>query len=103
MADEQEAREHHYVPRLYLKGFAGDDMMLTVIDRRWGSIKRKSPSAVFWTRDYYRVESLEGAKPTAFEDAFAKLENKAAPVLGEILSASTLPSVDTQNRPLMDT
>ncbi len=94
MADEQEARDHHYVPRLYLKGFAGDDGMLTIIDRRWGSIRRKSPRAVFWTRDYYRVEGVEGGgNPTAFEDAFANLENKAAPVLRQILSTATLPAV----------
>jgi len=101
MTDEQEPRDHHYVPRLYLKGFTGDDGMMTVVNRKWGTIKRKSPRAVFFQRDYYRVEDGEDGRPTAFEDAFAELENRAAPVLQRIIATGTLPSAESSEYALL--
>lgn len=92
MAQAQEARKHHYVPRFYLRRFADAQEMLTVVDRRFGVLKRKSPSAVFWALDYYRVEGDEGTDPTAWETAFGKLEDRAAIVLDEIGQRRRLPA-----------
>jgi hypothetical protein len=92
LTQPQEARKHHYVPRFYLKRFADADDMLTVVDRRFGTVKRKSPSAVFWEIDYYRVDGDEGTDPTAWETAFGKLEDRAALVLNQVDQQRRLPA-----------
>ncbi|MGV7188218.1 DUF4238 domain-containing protein [Xanthomonas axonopodis] len=36
-------KRQHFLPRFYLKGFTGDDQLLSVYDRTTGQVRRQSP------------------------------------------------------------
>ena len=80
-----EPRQHHYVPRFYLRGFtdsAREDGQLWVHDRKLDRRYPSNPANVARERDFNRVDLPEG-DPNAVEAAFAALENRAAPIFAE--------------------
>lgn len=80
LGDMPTARNHHYLPQAYLKGFTrsgGKKSKLQVLD----IIRRKAfetiPRNVGGIRDFNRIE-LEGHDPDAFENALSKFEGEVS-------------------------
>lgn len=76
------ARNHHYVPQCYLKGFAHyrEKPKVFVIDGKTEKTFSTHPQNVAQERDFHRVD-IEGHEPDALENAFARVESEIAPAL----------------------
>jgi hypothetical protein len=87
-------RKHHYVPKLYLKGFSSDGTKSGTLhvhdlesNRQWES----SPEKAACERDFYALEAAgEGAG--ALEKFLGDIENLVAPVILEIIQSGKIPS-----------
>ncbi len=86
------ARNHHFVPQYYLKGFAkpcSKNGKLTVFDLK----ERKSfvtrPRNVAARRDYNRIE-IEGQNPNAVESKLAELEALGDQAFRRIIAARSI-------------
>lgn len=93
MAD---ARNHHYVPQTYLRGFShglGRQAKIFAVDLE----RRKSfPTHVrnvASSRDFNRIEA-DGLDPNALEKAYGDFENQAGLALRRIASAKSLANFD---------
>jgi hypothetical protein len=90
----QVARRHHFVPEFYLAGFTGagsKDDFLYALDRVTLKQWKARPAELAHQRDFYRID-LPGVPPDAIEQAFAKFEARAAPVIERIVETRTIPS-----------
>ncbi|WP_066212851.1 DUF4238 domain-containing protein [Blastomonas sp. CCH5-A3] len=90
------ARNHHFVPQYYLKGFAkprSKDGKLTVFDLkdRKGFVTR--PRNVAARRDYNRIE-IEGQDPNIVESKLAELEALGDQAFRRIISARSIEDSD---------
>lgn len=77
------ARNHHYVPQCYLRGFARNrskKAQLFVVDLREGKAFPTRPRNVAAQRDYNRIE-IPGKDPNLVEEGYAEFEAKLAPAL----------------------
>src|SRR5215813_3574148 len=77
------ARKHHYVPQLYLSGFANAAGQLYAVNARDRKSFRTTPENVAAERDFNTVEA-EGIPPDALEKELAKLESEIAPGIKRI-------------------
>lgn len=78
-----EARNHHWVPQCYLKGFArspSKNAQLFVADAKTGRSFLTSPRNVASARDFNRVDAV-GIDPGHVEAGYADFEGLAAPAL----------------------
>lgn len=78
-----EARNHHYVPQCYLKGFARNrskNSQLYVVDGKMSKAFPTTPRNVAAQRDFNRVE-IPGEDPNLIEASYADFEAKVAPAL----------------------
>ena len=90
------ARNHHFVPQYYLKGFAkprSKDGKLTVFDLkdRKGFVPR--PRNVAARRDYNRIE-IEGQDPNVVESKLAELETLGDQAFRRIIAAGSIEDGD---------
>jgi hypothetical protein len=90
------ARQHHWIPQCYLKGFARNrtkNGKLTVFDlhleREFETIARNVGGA----RDFNKME-IEGASPDAIEQSLSQLETKFDKVLFQVIQNNSLPTGD---------
>jgi hypothetical protein len=84
-------RRHHYLPVVYLTGFASSvDAPLSVIGTD-GHRRSTRPSALAFEKDLYRVEDVPGVDPNDFEKDFANLEGMFATVVRRISETDALP------------
>src|SRR5437868_8540835 len=78
-----EARNHHWVPQCYLKGFAksaSKNAQLYVVDQLTRRAFMASPRNVASARDFNRVNAA-GVAPNHVEDGYAHFESQAAQAL----------------------
>jgi hypothetical protein len=90
----QVARKHHFVPEFYLAGFTvsgSKDDYLYAFDQVTLKQWKARPAELAHQRDFYRID-LPGVSPDAIEQAFAKFEARAAPVIARISETLTVPS-----------
>ncbi|MDR6632471.1 hypothetical protein J2X72_001255 [Phyllobacterium sp. 1468] len=94
-----EARNHHFVPQGYLRGFSHGvkrQAQLFVVDR----IKRKAYTSavrnVAGQRDFNRVE-IEGVGPNDVEHFYAKIEGEVALAIKRIAAEESLTRPNTQD------
>ena len=87
------ARNHHYVPQFYLKGFLDPNLQgepLHVVDK----INRRhfvsTPRRVAWKRDFNRV-NIPGQPIDEVEKLFAEIDGEVNRVLKEVVENATLP------------
>lgn len=82
------ARNHHFVPQCYLKGFARhrNKPKVRVIDLRQRKTFETNPKNIAAERDFNRVE-IAGHPPDAIEAAFSRFESQLAPALDRIIAA----------------
>lgn len=77
------ARNHHYVPQCYLKGFARSrsrDAQLYVVDAARRHAFTTTPRNVAAQRDFNRIE-VPGHDPNLIETSYAEFEARLAPML----------------------
>ena len=85
------ARQHHYVPQCYLKGFVADreKPKLFVVDAKQRHSFSTSPAKVAVERDFNRID-IDGYAPDALENAFSKFEADLNQALKRIVAARSI-------------
>lgn len=86
------ARQHHWIPQCYLKGFARNrskNSKLSVLDLTNREFFETCPRNVGGKRDFNRVD-IEGVSHDAVENALAPLEGRLDRVLEEINETGSL-------------
>lgn len=75
-------KRHHYIPEFFIKGFTGDDKMVSIFNKETGKLDntRKSPKQVFfeWNRNTFNIngedndfiEKLYQLGETKFSDTY---------------------------------
>jgi hypothetical protein len=84
-----EPKGHHYVPAMYLRGFAGAKGQLFAINRAEDKWFRTSPDNVAKKKHFNRVE-VPRMDPNALEKALSEFEGEVAPALERIKDAKSL-------------
>lgn len=90
------ARNHHFVPQYYLKGFAkprSKNGKLTVFDLAGRKSFVTRPRNVAARRDYNRIE-IEGQDPNAVESKLAELEALGDQAFRRIIAAQSIEDRD---------
>lgn len=85
------ARQHHYVPQCYLKGFVKhrEKPKLFVIDAKERRPFRTTPANVAVERDFHRID-VEGFPADALENAFSRFESELSQALERIIAARSI-------------
>ena len=67
---------HHYIPRLYLKGFVSKSGRLSVFDKKYGKFKKDqaTPKTVFFEKHRNTIK-IKGVKTNIIENLYSGLEN----------------------------
>ena len=87
------ARNHHYVPQFYLRGFLDSNLRgegLHVIDKMDRRHFVSTPRRVAWERDFNRV-NIPGQPIDEVEKLFAEIDGEVNRVLKEVVENATLP------------
>ena len=88
------AKRHHYVPQFYLRYFASDAGQKTptfwVYDKAGGEPRQQPPVNTAVEGHFYSFETEEG-RDDRIEEALARLEAAAKPILDHWLSAGVRP------------
>ena len=87
------ARNHHYLPQCYLKGFAkspNKKSKLYVVDTKTGKSFCTCPRNIGAERDFNTVD-LDGHPPDVIEKIFSRFETDAAKVLDNIRTHLDMP------------
>jgi len=90
------ARNHHFVPQYYLKGFArprSKDGTLTVFDLKARKSFTTRPRNVAARRDYNRIE-IEGQDPNVIESKLGLIEAEADQAFRRIINARSTDNPD---------
>lgn len=93
-----EARNHHYVPQSYLRGFAdgiGRKAKVRVIDLDEMKVFPTNVRNIASNRDFNRLDDVEGLEPNALEDRYAILEGKAAAAIQNIAATRKFEGEDS--------
>jgi hypothetical protein len=87
------ARQHHFLPECYLKGFTRGGGQLFALDLKKREFYFASPKKLGKQRDFNRVDA-DGLDPDALEKALAKFEGQLAPALKRVCSGQSLSDND---------
>lgn len=85
----REPRQHHYIPRFYLSGFADPDIFarnsreVLWVYERGKAIRRSSPEKEAKQRDYYAFAE-NGLKNVEVEIRLGEIEALAAPIISDL-------------------
>jgi hypothetical protein len=99
MSDKPIKKNHHYIPKSHLANFTKKgkvDSALWVFDTVTGKQWETKPGSVAIKKNLYTVDVSE-ERPDIFEDIFAEIENKAAPIIREICRSHIMPTGDDYN------
>ncbi|MCK5114603.1 MAG: DUF4238 domain-containing protein [Phycisphaerae bacterium] len=86
-------RKHHYVSQFYLRGFTSDNNKkngLYVLDLESGNQWKSTSKDVACERDFYMLD-FDGDDAIALEKWFSDVENRAAPVISQIIESGIIP------------
>lgn len=85
------ARQHHYVPQCYLRGFTKNRAkpQLFALDAKERRTFRTTPENVAVERDFHRID-VEGLPLDALEQAFSGFEGELSQALGRIVEARSI-------------
>ena len=67
------SRRHHYLPQMYLRGFADDDELLWVFDRKNNTYIHQGILKTAVKKDFYTVVGPDGQKTDAVEQMLANI------------------------------
>lgn len=88
-------KKHHYVPKMYMRLFGGDDDRVGVFVLETGKFVPAAPIGGHAFKDYFY------GKDPSTELALGRLENKVAPVLRELAGGGRPPSVGSELHELL--
>lgn len=85
------ARNHHYVPRCYLKGFAENPRKpkLFVVDAKEKRTFTTATTNIAAERDFHRI-NVDGLPIDALENAFSKFESELSLALERIITVRSI-------------
>lgn len=86
-------KRHHYVPQFYLEGFVDprNQPYIWVYEKGNSEIRKAKAENIAFEKHYYSFTKPSGEKDTeTFENAFADLESRAAPILEKIKKEEAL-------------
>jgi hypothetical protein len=85
------ARQHHYIPQCYLKGFVEDRKKpkLFATDIRARKSFSTHPKKVACERDFHRID-MEGLAPDILENSFSVFETELDQALRRIVAARSI-------------
>lgn len=88
-------RRHHYLPQFYLRNFVGSAGRIWVYPKVGGKAVRASARDFGLEKDYHTFTRKDGVKDrTTIEEAFADIENQAAPTIRKIIGKKSLSAID---------
>jgi len=80
------SRQHHYVPKAYLRRWTEHDGMLRRIDTGTGELERRHPTATCRLRHFYQVTGPEGRGHNQVEQILSVLDTELARLLASLVS-----------------
>lgn len=95
MAKEGAAKQQHYVPQYYLRGFVNERKMLYVVDRLEEKFFRV-PTIAAGGQKYFNLTSSR-VNPFSAEEALQEMEDKVAPALERVKDAQSLANENDRN------
>lgn len=96
MAKEGAAKQQHYVPQYYLRGFVNEKRHIYVVDRPKEKFFRV-PTVAAGGEKYFNLLTENRVNPFAAEEALQELENKVAPALERVKAAQSLKDENDRN------
>lgn len=92
MGIHSKAKNHHYVPQVYLKNFSkqnNNEYQINVIDKKKGGLYKANIKNVSCEKNYNRVENLEN--PNYWEEYYSQnIENELNMFFGNLIASATL-------------
>jgi hypothetical protein len=78
---------HHFIPRLHLQHFVGNDPkgQVWTYDAQTGRVWSAIPEETAVQTHFYSAENPDGTMDTRLEEAISKVEGAAAPVYDRLL------------------
>src|SRR5947207_15973799 len=67
------SRRHHYLPQMYLRGFADSDKLVWVYDRKNNTFIHQGILKTAVKKDFYTVTDKSGKKTDAVEQMMANI------------------------------
>lgn len=92
-------KNHHYVPKMYLKNFAtgeGRKASLVAIELESGKLFKPRLRRIASETDFNRID-IDGEDPYAVEKALSEVESEISPALEEVIAARRFPSDEHRN------
>jgi hypothetical protein len=92
-------KNHHYVPKMYLKNFAtgeGRKASLVAIELENGKLFKPRLRRIASETDFNRID-IDGEDPYAVEKALSEVESEISPALEEVIAARRFPSDEHRN------
>jgi Protein of unknown function (DUF4238) len=89
VAKDGAAKQQHYVPQYYLRGFVNERKQLYVVDRPEAKFFRVPTKAVGGEK-YFNLLTGSRVNPFAAEEALQELEDKVAPALERVKATQSL-------------
>jgi hypothetical protein len=83
-------KAHHFIPRLHLQHFAGNDPpgQVWTYDAKTGKVWSAIPEKTAVGTHFYSAENPDGTMNTRIEEALSKIEGTAAPVYDTLLQGA---------------
>lgn len=90
------AKKHHYIPVFYQKGFADDENLLWVFDRKLRTYKHLHPKVLCREEDLYAVEPKDGGTKDRRVEThiLSPIDNAAAPIIQRLTRGVLLDTED---------
>jgi hypothetical protein len=86
----QGPKRHHYLPRFYQEGFAGDDECVAVYDREKGASSRQQPVNTAVIGHYYTMTDEEGRKRFEIEQCLSQIEGDASQIMRKLIAGQRI-------------
>lgn len=92
-------KRHHFIPRLHLQHFAGQDPkgQVWTFDKNTGASRSAVPEETAVQTHFYSIEQDDGTYDTSAEEFLAASESNAAPVYEDLIQGR-IPSKDAKQR-----
>jgi hypothetical protein len=92
----QGPKRQHYLPRMYLQGFAGDDGTLAVADRWTGDLRCQPIDSTAVQRHIYTFEDEQGRRRFELEEMFSRVESGLAAAMPRLTAGIGYTAIDLE-------
>jgi hypothetical protein len=97
-AREKADSAHHRLPQFYLRGFAGENGRLSLLDPATGQSKSTAPRNAFVEKGYYTVRDEDFQRVALAEVLYEDFENRAARVHRNLIGGGSPADLSTKGR-----